>query len=52
VGDPQDFRDMLAFVEKHQIKPVIEKTFPLAQAKEALLYLEKQHSFGKVVVTI
>jgi zinc-binding alcohol dehydrogenase/oxidoreductase len=52
VGDPQDFRDMLAFVDKHAIKPVIEKTFPLDQAREALLYLEKQHSFGKVVVTV
>jgi len=52
VGDPQDFRDMLAFVEKHQIKPVIERSFPLAEAKEALLYLESSHKFGKVVVTI
>jgi zinc-binding alcohol dehydrogenase/oxidoreductase len=52
VGDPQDFRDMLAFVGKHKIKPVIERSFPLAQAKEALLYLEHQHQFGKVVVTI
>ncbi len=52
VGDPQDFRDMLAFVEKHQIKPVIERAFPLAEAKEALLYLQEQHQFGKVVVTI
>lgn len=52
VGDPQDFRDMLAFAEKHAIRPVIEKTFPLAEAREALLYLEKQHKFGKVVVTV
>ena len=52
VGDPKDFADMLAFVQKHAIKPVIEKTFPLAEAREALLYLEKQHSFGKVVVTV
>jgi NADPH:quinone reductase-like Zn-dependent oxidoreductase len=43
---------MLAFVEKHQIKPVIERSFPLAEAKEALLYLESSHKFGKVVVTI
>jgi NADPH:quinone reductase-like Zn-dependent oxidoreductase len=52
VGDPQDFRDMLAFVDKHGIKPVIEKTFPLDEAREALLYLEKQHKFGKVVITV
>lgn len=52
VGDPQDFREMLAFVETHGIKPVIERSFALAEAREALLYLEKEHKFGKVVVTI
>lgn len=52
VGDIEDFREMLVFVEQHQIKPVIEKSFPLVEAREALLYLEKQHSFGKVVVTV
>lgn len=52
VGDPQDFREMLAFVEQHRIKPVIERSFPLAQAREALLYLENEHKFGKVVVTV
>jgi NADPH:quinone reductase-like Zn-dependent oxidoreductase len=52
VGDPQDFRDMLAFVDKHAIKPVIEKSFTLDQSPAALLYLEGQHTFGKVVVTV
>ncbi len=52
VGDPQDFRDMLAFVDQHGIRPVIERSFPLAEAREALLFLEKEHKFGKVVVTI
>ena len=52
VGDMQDFREMLAFVEQHRIKPVIERSFPLAQAREALLYLENEHKFGKVVVTV
>lgn len=51
VGDPQDFRDMLLFAEKHRIKPVIERTFPLDQAKEALLHLRDNHQFGKIVVT-
>lgn len=43
---------MLAFAEQHAIKPVIEATYPLAQAKEALLHLRDQHKFGKVVVTM
>jgi NADPH:quinone reductase-like Zn-dependent oxidoreductase len=52
VGDLQDFREMLAFVDQHRIKPVIERSFPLAEAREALLYLENEHKFGKVVVTV
>ncbi|MPS67303.1 MAG: alcohol dehydrogenase [Novosphingobium sp.] len=52
VGDPQDFREMLAFAGEHRIKPVIEATYPLAKAKEALLHLRDQHKFGKVVVTM
>lgn len=52
VGDPQDFREMLAFATQHEIKPVIEATYPLARAKEALLHLRDSHTFGKVVVTM
>ena len=52
VGDPQDFQEMLAFAGEHRIKPVIEATYPLAQAKEALLHLRDAHKFGKVVVTM
>lgn len=52
VGDPQDFRDMLAFIDKHAIKPVIERSFRLSEARDALLYLEKEHKFGKVVITV
>ncbi len=50
VGDPQDFRDMLAFAEKHEIKPVIERSFPLAEAREALIHLRDSHKFGKIAV--
>jgi len=52
VGDPQDFQEMLAFADTHQLTPVIEATYPLAQAKEALLHLRDSHKFGKVVVTM
>ncbi len=52
VGDPQDFKEMLAFAGEHKIKPVIERTFPLDEAREALLHLRDSHSFGKVVVTV
>jgi zinc-binding alcohol dehydrogenase/oxidoreductase len=52
MGNPQEFRDMIAFVAEKKLMPVIDRTFPLAEAKEALAYLEAGHSFGKIVITM
>jgi zinc-binding alcohol dehydrogenase/oxidoreductase len=52
VGNPREFRDMLAFVERHMISPVIDRRFSLDSAKEALGFLESSHQFGKVVISI
>jgi NADPH:quinone reductase-like Zn-dependent oxidoreductase len=32
--------------------PVIDRTYPLARAAEALRYLERGHARGKVVISI
>jgi NADPH:quinone reductase-like Zn-dependent oxidoreductase len=37
-------------LEAGRIRPVIDKVFPFAQAKDALAYLEKGRTKGKVVV--
>ncbi|MFD3245977.1 NADP-dependent oxidoreductase [Rahnella aquatilis] len=37
-------------IETEQLKPVIDKVFPFAEAKEALAYLAQGHAKGKVVV--
>ncbi|MGI4746591.1 MAG: zinc-dependent alcohol dehydrogenase family protein [Janthinobacterium lividum] len=52
MGSPEDFRAMMSFVEQHQIRPSIDRTFALEEAPEALLYLERSHAFGKVVIRI
>lgn len=41
-----------ALVDAGVIKPVIDRTFPLAQAKEALAYVESGRAVGKVVVEV
>ena len=33
-----------------QVTPVIDRTYPLAKAAEALAYLEAGHARGKVVI--
>ncbi len=39
-------------VESGAIKPVIDRTFPLEQAREALAYVESGHAVGKVVLAL
>ncbi|AXL53671.1 alcohol dehydrogenase [Paraburkholderia caffeinilytica] len=52
MGTTDDFRNMLAFVEAQEVKPVIDRAFPLEQAGEALHYLEAGHQIGKVTIRI
>jgi len=41
-----------ALVEEDAIKPIVEKTFSLDQAKEAFAFSESEHPRGKVVVEV
>ncbi len=52
VGNLEDFKAMLVFVEQHQLEPVIERSFPLDASPGALLYLKDQHRFGKIVISV
>ena len=39
-------------IEAGKITPVIDRTYPLSQAADAIRYLEKGHARGKVVITV
>lgn len=39
-------------LESEQVVPVIDQTFPLGAAREAVAYVEAGHARGKVVVTV
>jgi zinc-binding alcohol dehydrogenase/oxidoreductase len=52
MGSPEDFKNMLAFVEKHKIKPEIDKIFPMEDTEIAFKYMENQEQFGKIVIKI
>jgi len=43
---------LASLCEREILRPVIDRVFPLAQAKEALAYSESGHAVGKVVVEI
>jgi zinc-binding alcohol dehydrogenase/oxidoreductase len=52
MGSLQDFDAMLAFVNKHQLVPLVDKQFALAEGEAALRYLAAGQQLGKVVLTI
>ncbi len=52
MGSLQDFDAMLALVNEHQIVPVVDKHFPLAEGEAALKYLAAGQQLGKVVLDI
>jgi zinc-binding alcohol dehydrogenase/oxidoreductase len=52
VGMLDELRRVVDFLGRHQLRPVIDRTFPLSEGAQALSHLEGAHSLGKVVVTI
>ncbi len=48
----QDLLDLADLLEAGQLKPVIDRTYPLSEAAEALRYVGAGHTRGKVVVTV
>ncbi len=50
VGSKQMFEAMNRAIEAGGLKPVIDRVFPFAQAKEAYRHLKSQNHFGKIVI--
>jgi NADPH:quinone reductase-like Zn-dependent oxidoreductase len=47
-----DLEVLAALVEEGQVRPAVERTYPLEQAAAALTKIESGHATGKVVITI
>ena len=52
VGSAAMFGRLISAIEINNIKPVVDRTFPLAEAADALATLQSGSHFGKVVLTI
>jgi len=48
----QDLDAMTELIEAGKVTPVIDRTYPLSEAAEAVRYLEQGHPAGKIVVTV
>ena len=52
MGTMGELHQVLKFVFRGQIKPVVDRTFPLEQIADAHRHLENKEQFGKVVLTL
>jgi len=52
VGSRQQQLDMIAGIEANGIKPILDKSFPLADLADAFRHQESGSHFGKIVVAI
>lgn len=50
MGSPSDFRAMLDFVSKHQIKPVIDRVYEIQDVIAAAERLNEATQFGKIIL--
>lgn len=52
MGTGNEFQALLTLAAQHQIRPVIDRVFPLAEAAEAHRRMENAEQFGKIVLRV
>ncbi|MGH8261622.1 MAG: zinc-dependent alcohol dehydrogenase family protein, partial [Steroidobacteraceae bacterium] len=52
VGSRADFEALNAFIEKHHVKPVVDRVFPYQDAAQAFKLMESDDFFGKIVIDV
>lgn len=52
MGTRDEFLSMIDFIESRNLKPVIDKIYPLDQIGDAVERLQKGEQFGKIVIKI
>jgi zinc-binding alcohol dehydrogenase/oxidoreductase len=52
MGSDMEFGDMVDFVGQHQIVPVVDSVYVMAEAQAAFERMDKGLQFGKIVLTI
>jgi len=50
--DVDDLALLAGLVERGEVNPVIDRTYPLREAADALWHLEREHARGKIVLSL
>ncbi len=50
MSNRREYRELINLLAQGKLKPIIAKTFPLAEGKKALEYLKAGRQFGKIVL--
>lgn len=50
MGSREEFHEMVKFIEKHKIKPIIDKVYSLEEALQALNRMEQGEQFGNIAL--
>ena len=48
----REYQEIIELLSRGKLRPVIDRVFPLSQAKDALKHLANQNQFGKVVLRV
>ena len=48
----EDLLVLTELIEAGKVTPVIDRTYPLSEAADAIRYLEEGNARGKVVITV
>ena len=51
-GNKDDLNAIANLMQSGKVKPVIDRTYPLSEIREAIRYLEQGHARGKVIITV
>ena len=51
VGPRQAFENMCRAFEAHEVRPIVDRTFPFDQAREAFEHIASAKHFGKIVIS-
>jgi NADPH:quinone reductase-like Zn-dependent oxidoreductase len=52
LGSREEFRQLLSFLNVSQIRPILDKIFPLQEAAAAQQRMEEARQFGKILLRI